>query len=174
MHETPTPTDAFATPRVMRYDAAHVDVLNDAFRTLNLEWIEAYFSVEPPDEAILNHPQTAILDDGGMLFFVVNGTPDAVDRVLGTCAMVPHGDDAFELVKMAVASHAQSNGYGRRLLDAALDFARERGARRVVLASNRKLEAAIHLYASYGFQYADLDLDNAYARGDVEMELVLT
>lgn len=170
---TTNETPASAPPRAMRYDAAHADVLDAAFRTLNLDWIERFFSVEPPDAAILNDPQTAILDAGGMLFFVVDGPPDAVERVLGTCAMVPHGDDAFELVKMAVARHARRNGHGRRLLDAALAFARAQGARRVVLASNRKLEAALRLYASYGFQYADLGIDAAYARGDVEMELTL-
>ena len=37
------------------------------FKTLNVEWLEMYFEVEPIDERVLSNPQTEILDPGGFI-----------------------------------------------------------------------------------------------------------
>ena len=46
-------------------------------------------------------------------FFALDG-----DEVIGTCAMVPHCPDEFELAKLAVTPAAQGRGIGHRLVEA--------------------------------------------------------
>jgi hypothetical protein len=40
-----------------------------AFKALNVEWLEAYFEVEPYDELVLSNPQSEILEKGGKYFY---------------------------------------------------------------------------------------------------------
>jgi ribosomal protein S18 acetylase RimI-like enzyme len=61
----------------------------------------------------------------------------------GTDALV---EDVF------VEESARGSGLGRRLMDAAIDRARERGARRMELDTNDTNAAAIALYESLGFR----------------------
>ena len=87
--------------------------------------------------------------------------------------MIPSGPDAFELAKLAVDPASQGQGIGRRLVDASLAYARGHGARRVVLLSNSRLTAALHLYETYGFQHRPVPADAPYVTTDVYMELTL-
>ena len=152
-------------PRVVRYDAA----FRDAFSTLNLDWIQRYFTVEPRDSAVLADPEGTVLAPGGEVFFLLEG-----DQPVGTCAMIPVARDAYYLTKMAVAPQAQGRGHGERLLAAALAWARARGGTRVELTSNRKLTPALALYRKHGFREVPLVPDDAaYARVDIRMTLDL-
>jgi GNAT superfamily N-acetyltransferase len=142
-----------------------------AFHSLNVEWIERYFRIEPPDEAVLSNPQSAILDPGGRIFFAVR---DGV--AIGCCALIYLHEGEFEVAKMAVAPQAQGQGIGRALLTAVIDEARRSGVRRLSLETNRVLTPAIRLYESCGFQHipADRVHPSPYARSDVAMELVFS
>src|SRR5688500_3772499 len=82
----PMENDTLTTVTVVRFRPA----LRDAFERLNRQWIEQYFSVEEPDRAVFGDPEGTILRPGGEIFFVLSD-----EKVVGTCAMVPHGDDAF-------------------------------------------------------------------------------
>lgn len=149
------------TARVISFDPAY----RDAFATLNRQWIEQYFVVEPLDELYLNNPEDKILAAGGEVFFVLEG-----NRAVGTCAMVQHQPGIFELSKMAVAPEARGRGYGRRLMDAALTFARAQQAETVFLVSSHKLQPALRLYERYGFVHiTDLPFALDYERSDVSM-----
>jgi GNAT superfamily N-acetyltransferase len=139
------------------------------FERLNREWIERYFGLEPPDLAVFQDPESHIVEPGGQIFFVLDG-----GEVQGTCAVVPHGEDGFELAKMAVEPAARGRGYGDILMQAAIDFARRAGARRLILVSNTRLEAAIRLYRKYGFVPVPIDGGHGYERVDIQMELGLT
>lgn len=142
-----------------------------AFAALNLAWIEALFEVEPGDREVLDDPQGAIVDRGGEVFFALDR-----GRVIGTAAMLVHEcgpAPVFELAKMAVAEEARGRGAAKALMRACLDFARERGAREVVLVSNSKLEAALGLYRSFGFEVTRLGPDPRWCRCDVAMRLRL-
>ena len=153
------------TLEVVRYRAEY----REAFERLNLQWIEQYFEVEEPDRAVFRDPESVIRRPGGEIFFVVaDGEP------LGTCAMLPHGPDAFELAKMGVAPHARGRGFGDRLIVAAIAFARERGARRVELLTNSALTPALALYEKHGFRRVPAAPgEGGYARADVKMVLEL-
>jgi putative acetyltransferase len=138
------------------------------FERLNREWIERYFVVEPPDLAVFENPQGAIVAPGGQILFAVEG-----ESVLGTCAVLKLADGEMELAKMAVAPPAQGRGIGRLLGEAAIAFARAAGASRLVLVSNSRLAPALALYQRLGFRHAPLPHDSGYTRGDVYMTLDL-
>jgi putative acetyltransferase len=145
--------------------------LRASFESLNRRWIEELFAIEPRDQAVLRNPEGEIVARGGEVFFLV---PPGSDAPAGTCAMMPLGDGAFYLTKMAVDPSFQGRGYGELLLRAALDWARGRRARRVELTSNRKLVPALALYRKHGFVEVPLGgHDAAYARVDIRMALDL-
>ncbi len=61
-------------------------------------------------------------------------------------------DDTAPRRWFLVAPGARGGGLGRRLLEAALDFSRDQGYRRVTLWTVDLLGAAAHLYRARGFR----------------------
>ena len=136
------------------------------FATLNLEWLQRWFVVEPFDREVLGNPEHYILADGGRILFAV----DAADRALGTVALMHAGDGVYELTKMAVAPDARGRGIGRLLMDEALRLFRSLGAQELYLESSSKLSPALALYESVGFRHHPAPRPGShYARADVHM-----
>ncbi|MGH7498500.1 MAG: GNAT family N-acetyltransferase [Gemmatimonadales bacterium] len=135
------------------------------FERLNRAWIEQYFVVEEADREVFRDPAEAIIRPGGQIFFVVEG-----DEVLGTCAMIAHGPGVYEIAKMAVSPAARGKGYGDRLMDATVEFARRAGASKVVIVSNTVLTTAIRLYEKHGFVRVPLDQRERFARANIRLE----
>ena len=136
------------------------------FATLNIEWLEHWFVVEPYDREVLENPERYILDKGGHVLFAV----DARDRALGTVALKNEGDGIWELTKMAVSPDARGHGIGRLLMDAALDLYRSLDGRELFLESSSKLAPALALYESVGFRHHPAPRAGShYARADVHM-----
>ena len=152
-------------PRVVPYR----DEYRAAFDALNREWIEQYFTLEPADREILADPDGQIIELGGQVFFVVER-----GEILGTCAMLRHSDDEYEIAKMAVAAKARGRGFGDLLMDACIEFAREHDARRVIIVSNTVLEPAIRLYRKHGFVQVPLAGDARYKRANIRLEMELS
>lgn len=142
----------------------------EAFRRLNEEWIATHFAIEEQDRRQLADPVAAYVEPGGEILLA------ELDGVVGGCvAIVPDGTGAFELSKMAVAPELRGHGAGRRLLGAAIERARERGATSLFLGSSTKLEAAVHLYEAVGFRHVPPEsLHMPYARASVFMRMELT
>lgn len=133
---------------------------------LNRDWIEHYFKMEPNDVEQLENSREQVLDRGGEIFFVVEN-----DEAVGTCAMIPHGERCYELAKMAVARSTRGKGYGDLLMRKAIEWAREKGAEKVMLLSNTVLSPAITLYKKHGFTTVNLGAHPDYERCNIEMEL---
>lgn len=144
------------------------DAYAAAFDRLNRAWLERFVRVEPLDEVYLHDPRGKIVDVGGEVFCAVRGR-----HVVGTCAAIPAGPATFELAKLAVEPNARGRGLGRKLAQRVVEFARERGARRVTLSSNSQLVEAIALYASMGFRHVPVPPDLGYETADICMELTL-
>ncbi|MEA3263704.1 MAG: bifunctional helix-turn-helix transcriptional regulator/GNAT family N-acetyltransferase [Pseudomonadota bacterium] len=144
------------------------DDLAGAFHDINAEWIEAMFSLEPLDRAVLENPRERIIDPGGVILFAE--APGI--GIVGTCALMPTGPNEFELTKMGVLEAARGLKAGEFLLAAAIDRAHSMGARDLYLLTNRKCAAAIHLYEKLGFCH-DAEVmaahGTAYERCDVAM-----
>lgn len=139
-----------------------------AFEQLNREWIERYFTLEDADRELLSDPEATILAHGGQIFFVLEE-----GRVLGTCAVLRHDAHDCEIAKMAVAPDARGRGLGDLLMRAAIRFARETGAGRILIVSNTVLEPAIRLYRKHGFVQVPLKIDPRYRRANIRLELDL-
>jgi putative acetyltransferase len=102
---------------------------------------------------------------------------DSEDRVVGSYGMhvqARSGGGAIltiELRKMYLREELRGLGWGRRMLDRALRFAREVGAERVVLETATRLDAALGLYRAYGF--AETGESPPAARCDLSLSLEL-
>ena len=138
------------------------------FAQLNREWLDQYNLMEPANEEQLADPQAHFLDRGGQIFVALHN-----DNVIGTCAVVPHGIQGWEVAKLAVSSEFRGHGIARRLVERCIAYAREHGAGRVFLVSNSQLQPALHLYESLGFKYGPVPAVKEYENEDVYMELRL-
>ena len=135
------------------------------FIELSVEWLVKYVRVEPADEALLYHPHETILDKGGMIFFANDGVKN-----VGTVTMLKLEDGIYELAKLAVTETCKGRHIGDKLIQAALGFAKENHAKKVILFTNSRLGPAIHLYHKYGFIDVPL-VDNEYEESDMKMAL---
>lgn len=138
------------------------------FEELNTRWIKKYFEIEDIDRYILQHPEEAILNDGGKILMALEG-----DQVIGTVALKKIDDHSVELEKLSVAENMQGRGAGRKLCVAAIEKAREMNAAKIILYSNSKLKPAIKIYEQLGFRYIPPEKESAYKRVNVKMELNL-
>lgn len=93
---------------------------------------------------------------------------DAEGSLLGTCGVYPVGDGDWELRKMYLDGASHGRGVGKLLLDAALEFARAAGGRRMVLDTTEQMTRAIAFYESQGFVRDDAQIrGNRCSRGYV-------
>lgn len=138
------------------------------FETLNMAWIEKYFVAETHDVEQLSNPEEYIINQGGQIAFAIYN-----EKVVGTCALINTGKDEFELAKMAVSTAFQGMQIGSRLCAYTIEKAKEMGAKRIWLESNRKLKPAISLYLKLGFKEIPIDTATPYARADIRMEYLI-
>jgi N-acetylglutamate synthase-like GNAT family acetyltransferase len=89
---------------------------------------------------------------------------------VGCCALIPISSDVFEVAKMAVAEAWQGRGIGRRVLSYTVEQGRALGAASLYLETNSRLQNAIHLYESLGFEHLP-PKPSPYVRANVFMEL---
>lgn len=136
------------------------------FEKLNRDWIEKYFWMEPIDFEVLQHPDEHILKNGGTIFM---GSYDR--EIAGTAAVKYVEPGTYEFTKMAVDEKFQGKKIGKAIAEAAIQWSRDVGAKRIILYSNTKLETAIALYRKLGFR--EIPLDGPYKRSDIKMELQL-
>ena len=150
---------------VIPYEPCHKEL----FKSLNEDWIKQHWEVEPHDLDYLDHPQEYIIDKGGFIFVATyKETP------VGVCALCKMDDPKYdyELAKLAVCSEAQGKGIGTILCKAAIEKAKETGAKALFLESNTLLRPAIHTYRKLGFREL-AEYHPAYERGNIQMELIL-
>lgn len=141
--------------------------LQPYFESINKAWVTKYFTLESFDIDQLEHPEETILAQGGEIIFAKLG-----EEILGTVALIPKEAGDWEMIKMGVKESAQGKGVGFALGKRLLEMAKEKGATRVVLYTNTKLEAALRVYEKLGFTYCNLEC-GTYGRCNVKMEFVL-
>jgi putative acetyltransferase len=137
------------------------------FARLNYAWIEKLFAVEPADRRILEDPESEIVRQGGEVFFALHN-----GRVVGTVALKVEDETTFELTKMAVGETQRGRGFGKMLLHAAIEHARRKGAKRLVLSSHTSLTTALAMYRAAGF-VERADHCSCYSRCNIFMEMHL-
>lgn len=150
--------------RILRYDES----LARHFHDINAEWIDTMYQMEQADRDVIENPRDRIIDPGGDILFV---EADGLG-IVGTCALRKTGPGQFELTKMGVLASARGRKAGEFLLRAVISRAADLGTETLYLLSNRKSEAAIHLYEKLGFVHDDeimRDFGARYERCDVAM-----
>ncbi len=95
------------------------------------------------------------------------------DALIGTVAVrvIDVDSKVLELKRLFVLPEKQGKGYGRLLLDHAIDYAREQQCNKICLDTRKQFSAAQHLYRSSGFKEAEKYNDNE--RAELYFELVL-
>lgn len=72
-------------------------------------------------------------------------------EIRGTCGVFPVGEATYELRKMYLHPTSRGLGLGQKLLDEALRWTRERGAKHIVLDTVHEMTRAIAFYEANGF-----------------------
>ncbi|MEM7283660.1 MAG: helix-turn-helix domain-containing GNAT family N-acetyltransferase, partial [Pseudomonadota bacterium] len=139
----------------------------EAFRDINLEWINKHFTAEEADLNYLDSPDESIIKPGGHIFMALLG-----DDVVGTCALVPMENQTFELAKMGVVPHIRGKRVGWQLGQACINWAKANGAKKLYLESSTTLRPAINLYRKLGFVEV-AERPSPYSRANIYMELCL-
>ena len=156
--------DVMIKIQIIPYKAEHAY----HFERLNKAWIEKYFWLEDTDKWVLENPHAAIVSKGGAILMA---TYDGV--VAGTVALKKVNDEVYEFTKMAVDEAYHRRGIAEALTYASFDKARELGAKKVILYSNRILTPAITMYHKIGFAEVPIEKDSVYQRSDIKMEIEL-
>lgn len=93
--------------------------------------------------------------------------------LIGTVAVriIDISNKVIELKRMFVLPEYQGKGYGRLLLEHAIDYAKAQQYNKICLDTRKQFSAAQHLYRSSGFQEAEKYNDNEHA--ELYFELVL-
>ena len=148
------------TIHILDYQPAH----QPWFEKLNRQWIERYFAMEALDFQILQNPEEFILSKGGNIFMASwRGT------LAGTVALKFLSPELYELTKMAVDEKFQGRKIGLALAEAAIAWAKKKGAKKIFLYSNTMLGPAMALYFKLGFR--EVPVDGPYKRTNIKMEL---
>ena len=148
------------------------DALAGDFRDITREWVQDMFTLEDKDIEITDDPRGQIIDRGGVILFVET---EALG-VIGTCALMPVEGGSFELTKMGVSASARGLKAGEFLPKHVLERARSLKIDELFLLTNRKCEAAIHLYEKAGFRHDSEIMSRfgcRYGRCDVAMSYPL-
>ena len=137
------------------------------FEKFNKQWIEEYFILEDIDKWVLEHPEEAILKEGGRILFA-----EADGQIVGTVALKFISNGIYELTKMAVDKSFRGSGTGKTLCYAAIHQAEVMGASKIILYSHTSLANAIGIYRKLGFVEVALE-PGKYERADIKMEMKL-
>ena len=135
--------DSAGTPRLR--PATNAD--GGAVRALVFEVLREYGL--PPDPEDTDADLSEIEQhyrNGWFSVLEVNG------QIIGSVGLLPQEETVMELHKMYLHRDWRGRGLGRLLLEQALNEARQRGARRVVLGTAKVLGEAVALYEQSGFQ----------------------
>ena len=149
---------------IIDYDSQYKDI----FRDLNYEWLNKYFEVEDMDKKLLSDPENQIIKRGGHIFFAEHN-----DEILGTAALIKHDSKTYELAKMAVTEKAQGRQIGKKLAVKIIDMAKKNNAQTLVLETSKKLQTALNLYNSLGFEQVEFTTPSEYSRSTIKMEMKL-
>ena len=137
------------------------------FKTINLEWLDKYNLLEPPDLLMLNEPKARIIEPGGAVYLA-----RVESEIIGSAALINEHDGIYELAKMTVVPAWRGKGISKLLLEKCLEKARALQAKKIILFSNNQLGAALQLYTRYGFVNVEVT-DSPFLTADIKMELHL-
>ncbi len=148
--------------KIVAYDKKY----KNEFVEMNKRWISEMFEIEPEDIRELEDIEPAI-ERGGNIFFAL----DEHDCVMACCMIAPRADGDWEIMKFAAKGMYTGTGAGNACLKACMDYAKQKGIKRVIIVSNRKCVQALHLYRKNGFVEIPVDKEKfPFERADIAFE----
>ncbi len=140
----------------------------EAFVRLNTEWLKRFYWVESFDQYAMDHVDE-LISQGAMAYFAL----DDKGEVLATCMAMQLEGTTWEICKLAAKNQYTGTGAGSAVLQAAMEYAGNQGAKKLVLISCRSLKPAIHLYRKFGFEEVPYRKDFWKSeKADIEMEKI--
>ena len=95
------------------------------FKTMNLEWLDAYHLTESHDLMVLEDPQGTILDRGGVIYLAKSN-----NEIVGSAGLMKENDEVYELAKMFVSKKYRGMGISKMLLEKCIAKAKELKAKK--------------------------------------------
>ncbi|MBO0475291.1 hypothetical protein IGL98_003220 [Enterococcus sp. DIV0840] len=92
--------------------------------------------------------------------------------VLSTCMIRPLKEGTWEIGKLSTNENYLGNGAGSKVFEACISYAKEHGAKKIVLFSHTSLQPAIHIYEKFNFKEV-LVTNTEYSRCNYQAELLL-
>ena len=132
--------------KVVPYSVKYKNV----FIEMNKKWISEMFKLEDEDIFILNNFEN-LIEKGAEIFFTI----DDEEKILACCMIEPLPNGEWEIAKFA--STGEVKGAGSLCLQACIDYAKEKGIDKILIVSNTKCAAAVHLYRKFGFTEIPVD-----------------
>ncbi|MES2565903.1 MAG: GNAT family N-acetyltransferase [Bacteroidota bacterium] len=145
----------------------YTEDLKDQIKTLNIEWLQKFFKIEPNDIIQLSNPKKEIIDKGGYIYYAKHH-----DEIVATVSLMKVETNIYELAKMAVTDKVQGLGIGNVLMQHCVNESKRLGIEKLVLYSNKSLSSAIHLYKKFGFHEVYLETGH-YERANIKMEKIM-
>lgn len=125
------------------------------------------FVLEKTDIEILGNFEE-LLAQGGEIFFTLGDN----DEVLACCMIQPLPNGEWEIAKFA--SNGKVKGAGTLCLQACIDYAKKIGLDKVLVVTNTKCAAAVHLYRKFGFTEIPVDRERfPFDRANIAFEKFL-
>jgi putative acetyltransferase len=140
---------------------------HSVFKSMNLEWLDAYHLTESHDLMVLDDPKGTILDRGGVIYLAQSN-----NEIIGSAGLMKENDKVYELAKMFVTKKYRGLGVSKLLLEKCIEEAKALKAKKIILFSNHQLKNALSLYEKYGFKHVEVK-DSPFETADVKMELSL-
>lgn len=145
--------------------------LLESFQSLNMRWLKEYFPTDiyEQDINVLSDPFTHVIHAGGAVYCAIFKS-----RCIGTYLLKPIQNDEVELCKLAVAPDFQRLRIGERLVQHAIDQAKNMGATKITLESHTSLKAAMSLYQKFGFKPYETQPPFSVPRANIKLNLPLS
>ena len=130
---------------IWRATGADAPTLGRLLHAFNLE-----FGEETPEPEVIAERAAPLIESGEVTVLFVGNPPDGFAQLRFRPSLYTGALDAY-LEELYVLPERRGRGLGRALLEAVMDDARERGAKRIDLNTSEEDIAARGLYESAGF-----------------------
>ncbi|MBC8485037.1 MAG: MarR family transcriptional regulator [Bacteroidetes bacterium] len=140
------------------------------FQKLNKEWLKTNLELTEYDIKVLSDPYKNIIKNDGNIFFLVSE-----GKVLGTYALQRVSTKACELSKFTIKREYRGWNIGERMLEHAIQKAKDLKYESILLLTHPKLKEATQLYRKRGFDVIPEhpDLTDKTGRCSLYMQLVI-